>query len=227
MSPWRSGAEMHLGGHGDALHPDGDAGRDLLDLRRADAATPARATPQALGGVRGLGDGLARLLHLLRGVNAAASGARRAVGRGPGPRVRPRPPAPGRARPRPGAGRARRRGRRGAASTLARACSARRRACSSARRSAVAAARSSCRSASSESIATSSGAIDSLRGAQDRLRQAEARGDRQRVAASRHADEDAVGRRQRHRVELDRGVVDAGRVVGEELELAVVRRRER
>ena len=42
-----------------------------------------------------------------------------------------------------------------------------------------------------------------------------------------HAHDDAVGRRQRHRVELDGGVDDARRGVGEELELAVVGRRHR
>ena len=55
--------------------------------------------------------------------------------------------------------------------------------------------------------------------------QPEPLGDRERLAAARQADRQAVGRRQRLEVELDRGVARARRRVGVGLELGVVGRR--
>ncbi len=61
----------------------------------------------------------------------------------------------------------------------------------------------------------------------DLLGQSQPRGDGQRVAAPGEADAEAIGRRERPHVELDRGVDDAGPVVGEDFQLGVVRRRHR
>ena len=58
----------------------------------------------------------------------------------------------------------------------------------------------------------------------DRLGQAEPLGDRERLAAAGQADRQAVGRRQRLEVELDRGVARARRRVRVRLELGVVGR---
>ena len=59
----------------------------------------------------------------------------------------------------------------------------------------------------------------------DRLGQAEPLGDRERLAAAREADRQAVGRRQRLEVELDRGVARRGGLVRVDLDLGVVRGR--
>ena len=59
----------------------------------------------------------------------------------------------------------------------------------------------------------------------DGRRQPQALGDRERLAAARQADREAVGRRQRLEVELDRRVARGGRLVRVDLDLRVVRGR--